>query len=84
MTFEELQLQELQRYNNALVSQSLQPEDIKQMNRKMFNPKTGELQLIVDNGKGGVKMAAVNIFEQNESLWGESQVKNFDSGYLLV
>jgi hypothetical protein len=63
MTFEELQLQELQRYNNALVSQSLQPEDIKQMNRKMFNPKTGELQLFVDNGKGGVKMAAVNIFE---------------------
>jgi len=63
MTFEELQLNELERYNNALVSQSLQPEDIKQMNRKMFNPKTGELQLLVDNGKGGVKMAAVNIFE---------------------
>ena len=62
-SFEELQLQELERYNNALVSQSLQPEDIKRMNRKMFNPQTGELQLIVDNGKGGVKMAAVNIFE---------------------
>jgi hypothetical protein len=62
-SFDELQLQELQRYNNALVSQSLQPEDIKQMNRKMFNPQTGELQLLVDNGKGGVKMAAVNIFE---------------------
>jgi hypothetical protein len=29
----------------------------------MFNPKTGELQLFVDNGKGGIKMAAVNIFE---------------------
>jgi len=63
MTFEELQLQELQRLNNALVSQSLQPEDIKQMNRKMFNPQTGELQLLVDNGNGGVKMASVNIFE---------------------
>jgi hypothetical protein len=62
-SFDELQLQELQRYNNALVSQSIQPEDIKQMNRKMFNPQTGELQLLVDNGKGGVKMAAVNIFE---------------------
>ena len=62
-SFDELQLQELQRYNNALVSQSLQPEDIKRMNRKMFNPQTGELQLFVDNGKGGVKMAAVNIFE---------------------
>jgi len=62
-SFDELQLQELQRYNNALVSQSLQPEDIKRMNRKMFNPQTGELQLLVDNGNGGVKMAAVNIFE---------------------
>jgi hypothetical protein len=63
MTFEELQLQELERYNNALVSQSLQPEDIQKMNRKVFNPQTGELQLLVDNGNGGVKWAAVNIFE---------------------
>jgi hypothetical protein len=63
MTFEELQLKELERYNNALVSQSIQPEDIKQMNRKMFNPQTGELQLLVDNGNGGVKWTAVNIFE---------------------
>jgi hypothetical protein len=63
MTFEELQLKELERLNNALVSQSLQPEDIKKMNRKMFNPQTGELQLLVDDGRGGVKMAAVNIFE---------------------
>jgi hypothetical protein len=46
-----------------LVSQSLQPQDRKLLNQKMFNPKTGELQLFVDNGKGGVKMAAVNIFE---------------------
>ena len=63
MTFEELQRQEVARLNNALVSQSLQPEDRKLLNQKMFNPKTGELQLFVDNGKGGVKMAAVNIFE---------------------
>jgi hypothetical protein len=63
MTFEELQQQELERLNNALVSQSLQPEDEKAINRKMFNPQTGELQLFVDNGKGGVTMASVNIFE---------------------
>ena len=63
MTFEELQLNELERYNQLLVSQSIQTEDIKQMNRKVFNPQTGELQLLVDNGKGGVKWAAVNIFE---------------------
>ena len=63
MEFEELQRQEIERINNALVSQSLQPNDTKLINKKMFNPKTGELQLFVDNGKGGVKMASVNIFE---------------------
>ncbi len=63
MTFEELQLKELERYNQLLVSQSIQPDDIKKMNKKVFNPQTGELQLLVDNGKGGVKWASVNIFE---------------------
>jgi len=63
MTFEELQLKELERYNEALANQSIQIEDIKKMNRKVFNPQTGELQLLVDNGNGGVKWAAVNIFE---------------------
>ena len=57
------QQEELQKLNNALVSQSLQPEDKKLLNRKLFNPQTGELQLFVDNGKGGVKMASVNLFE---------------------
>jgi hypothetical protein len=63
MEFEELQRLELERLNNALVSQSLQPEDKQLLNRKMFNPQTGELQLFVDNGNGGVKLASVNIFE---------------------
>jgi len=63
MTFEELQRQQVERLNNALISQSLQPEDRKLLTKKMFNPQTGELQLFVDNGNGGVKMAAVNIFE---------------------
>jgi len=63
MTFEELQLKELERLNNALVSQSLQPEEQQLLNRKMFNPQTGELQLLVDNGNGGVRWASVNIFE---------------------
>jgi hypothetical protein len=53
---------ELDRLNRALVSQSLQPEDRKLLNRKMFNPQTGELQLFVDNGKGGVKLSSVNLF----------------------
>jgi len=52
----------LDRLNQALVSQSLQPEDRKLLNRKIFNPQTGELQLFVDNGKGGVKMASINLF----------------------
>ena len=63
MTFEELQLKELERYNQLLVSQSIQSDDIKKMNRKVFNPQPGELQLLVDNGNGGVKWASVNIFE---------------------
>ena len=63
MEFEELQRLELERLNNALASQSLQPEDRQLLNRKMFNPQTGELQLFVDNERGGVKMASVNIFE---------------------
>jgi hypothetical protein len=63
MTFEELQLKELERYNDALANQSIQIEDIQKMNRKVFNPQTGELQLLVDNGNGGVKWASVNIFE---------------------
>jgi len=63
MTFEELQRQEVERLNRDFVSQSLQPQDKKLLTKKMFNPKTGELQLFVDNGNGGVKMAAVNIFE---------------------
>jgi hypothetical protein len=56
------QQEELDRLNQALVSQSLQPEDRKLLNRKIFNPQTGELQLFVDNGKGGVKMASINLF----------------------
>ncbi len=54
---------ELDRLNNALVSQSFQTEDRKLLNRKLYNPQTGELQLFVDNGRSGVKMASVNIFE---------------------
>jgi hypothetical protein len=53
---------ELDRLNNALVSQSLQPEDRKLLNRKLFNPQTGELQLFVDDGRGGVKLSSVNLF----------------------
>jgi hypothetical protein len=63
MELDEIQQSELERLNKALANQSLQPDDVKKLREKMFNPKTGELQLFVDNGKGGVKMAAVNIFE---------------------
>ena len=43
MTFEELQRQEVGRLNNALVSQSLQPQDKKLLTKKMFNPKIAQL-----------------------------------------
>jgi hypothetical protein len=63
MELDPIQQAELDRLNKALENQSIQPEDKKKLTQKKFNPKTGELQLFVDNGKGGVKMASVNIFE---------------------
>ena len=63
MELDPIQQAELDRLNKALANQSIQPEDKKKLTQKKFNPKTGELQLFVDDGKGGVKMAAVNIFE---------------------
>jgi hypothetical protein len=63
MELDPIQKAELDRLNKALANQSIQPEDKKKLTKKKFNPQTGELQLFVDNGKGGVKMASVNIFE---------------------
>ena len=57
------QQEELDRLNKALENQSIQPEDRKKLTEKKFNPKTGELQLYVDNGRGGVRFVSVNIFE---------------------
>ena len=56
------QLEELQRLNNALQQQNVKPEDKKLLNRKLFNPQTGELQLFADDGKGGVKLSSINLF----------------------
>ena len=63
MELDPIQQAELDRLNKALENQSIQPEDKKKLTQKKLNPKTGEFQLFVDNGKGGVKMASVNIFE---------------------
>ena len=63
MELDPIQQVELDRLNKALANQSIQPEDKKKLTQKKLNPKTGELQLFVDNDKGGVKMASVNIFE---------------------
>lgn len=56
------QLEELQRLNAALQQQNVKPEDRKLLNRKVFNPQTGELQLFSDDGKGGVKLSSINLF----------------------
>lgn len=56
------QLEELQRLNIALQQQNVKPEDRKLLNRKVFNPQTGELQLFSDDGKGGVKLSSINLF----------------------
>jgi hypothetical protein len=61
MELDPIQKAELDKLNKALSNQSLQPEDEKLLRKKMYNPQTGELQLFVDNGKGGVKLTSVNL-----------------------
>jgi hypothetical protein len=63
MELDPIQQSELERLNKALAEQSLQPDDVNKLRQKKFNPKTGELELYVDNGNGGVRLASVNIFE---------------------
>ncbi len=60
-TLDPKQREELERLNRALEEQKFLPEDKKLLRRKMYNPQTGELQLFVDNGKGGVKLTSVNL-----------------------
>jgi hypothetical protein len=60
-TLDPRQQEELERLNKALEEQKFLPEDKKLLRRKMYNPQTGELQLFVDNGKGGVKLTSVNL-----------------------
>jgi hypothetical protein len=62
MILDPKQLEELEKLNRALVSQSLDIEEQKLLQRKMFNPQTGELQLFADNGNGGVNIASINLF----------------------
>jgi hypothetical protein len=40
----------------------LDETDKKLLQRKMFNPQTGELQLFTDDGKGGVSLSSINLF----------------------
>ena len=62
MILDPKQLEELEKPNRALVSQSLDETDKKLLQRKMFNPQTGELQLFTDDGKGGVSLSSINLF----------------------
>ena len=59
--FEERQEEDLRRLNDLILSQSNQHEATPS-NKKMFNPKTGELTLWVNNDRGGSKFVSVNLF----------------------
>ena len=59
--FEERQEEDLRRLNDLVLSQSIQHEATPS-NKKMFNPKTGELTLWVNNDRGGSKFVSVNLF----------------------
>jgi hypothetical protein len=61
MELEPLQQLELEKLKQLLASQSLEPTP-EQLGRKFLNPQTGELQLWVDDGNGGVRMASINVF----------------------
>jgi hypothetical protein len=61
MELEPLQQIQIDKLNELIASQSLQPTP-EQLGRKVFNAQTGELQLYVDNGNGGVRLASVNLF----------------------
>ncbi len=63
MELDPIQQQEIDRLNKALKERDINNKDKKKLIQKKLNPKTGELQVIVDNGKGGVKWASVNLFE---------------------
>jgi hypothetical protein len=63
MEFDPIQQAELDRLNKALKENEVKDGDRKKLIQKRLNPKTGELQVVVDNGKGGVKWASVNLFE---------------------
>ena len=59
--FEERQEEDLRRLNDLILSQSIQHEATPS-NKKMFNPKTGELTIWVNNDRGGSKFVSVNLF----------------------
>jgi hypothetical protein len=59
--FEERQEEDLRRLNDLILSQSIQHEQTPS-NKKMFNPKTGELTLWVNNNRGSSKFVSVNLF----------------------
>ena len=62
MILDPKQLEELEKLNRALLSQSLDDNDKKLLQRKMFNPQTGELQLFTDDGKGNATLSSINLF----------------------
>ena len=62
MILDPKQLEELEKLNRALISQSLDEDEQKLLQRKMFNPQTGELQIFADNGNGGVSLSSINLF----------------------
>ena len=53
MEFDPIQQAELDRLNKALKENEVKDGDRKKLIQKRLNPKTGELQVVVDNGKGG-------------------------------
>ena len=63
MNFDQKQIEELEKLNNELASQSLQyePKDPYSTDRTLYNPTTGDLYVTIREKNGKIRRTVVNL-----------------------
>lgn len=63
MNFDQKQIEELEKLNNTLASQSLQyePKDPYSTDRTLYNPTTGDLYVTIREKNGKIRRTVVNL-----------------------
>ena len=63
MNFDQKQIEELEKLNNALASQSLQydPNDPYSTDRTLYNPTNGDLYVTIREKNGRIRRTVVNL-----------------------